>query len=185
MSIIIANIDPTKLSLDGLLVTYNELATALGVPTRNAKFRDKPTGVKAVNGLIVQAKATESVKDEAPTPGLKRLRNAPQAEALRQRVLQDQEDATRLADRGRDRAPPVRETDPVPVSKPTQRASVADTARVTVLATTNPKRGASALRFALYRSGMTVADYVAAVGNRRKALQDISWDVAKGYIRVI
>ena len=43
----------------------------------------------------------------------------------------------------------------------------------------NPKRGASAVRFAHYRTGMTVLEYVQACetsGKRNYALFDITWD---------
>lgn len=184
---ILTAMDPTQMSLDGLLVHYNELVAATGQGSpRSAKFRDKPTGVKAIRGLLVQIAATANVPD--PTPGLRRLRAAPQAEALRQKVLEDQEKATQLASKGRDAAPPVNEADPVPVApRATGRASYADTARITVLVAENPKRAGSAahVRFATYRPGMTVADYVAAVGDRRKALQDLGWDVAHGFVKVV
>lgn len=61
---------------------------------------------------------------------------------------------------------------------------------ITVTAERNPKgKGTkSARRFDLYRSGMTVADYIAATaplgGGRRKAIRDIAWDIAHGFITV-
>lgn len=189
---ILTAMDPTQMSLDGLLVHYNELVAATGQGSpRAAKFRDKPTGVKAIRGLLVQIAATADVPEEPTlTPGLRRLRAAPNAEALRQKVLEDQEKATQLASRGRDAAPPVNEEDPVPVApRATGRGSAtyADTARITVLVAKNPKREGSAahVRFAKHRTGASVADYVAAVGDRRKALQDLGWDVAHGFIKVV
>jgi hypothetical protein len=65
-----------------------------------------------------------------------------------------------------------------------------DESKITVVADSNPKaRGSkSHKRFGLYKTGMTVADYVAAAsklgGGRRKAIRDITWDVAHGYIRL-
>ena len=62
--------------------------------------------------------------------------------------------------------------------------------RITVLATTNPKRpsGASHARFALYRTGMTMAEYVEAAVrtgvSRPKALKDIYHDRDHGHIAV-
>lgn len=44
--------------------------------------------------------------------------------------------------------------------------------------TSNPKRGASAKRFELYRNGMTVGQYVAAGGKRA----DIMWDMWRQFI---
>jgi hypothetical protein len=47
------------------------------------------------------------------------------------------------------------------------------------LAVGNPKRGAAAIRFAQYRTGMTVADYVLACEKLEVpnyAIFDITWD---------
>ncbi len=50
----------------------------------------------------------------------------------------------------------------------------------------NPKRGQSRERFALYRNGMTVDEYVAAVvrqgGIERVALEDVCWDLNREFI---
>lgn len=51
--------------------------------------------------------------------------------------------------------------------------------RIRVLRKTNPKRGKSAARYALYRDGMTIAEYIKACESRnegRLALFDITWD---------
>lgn len=45
---------------------------------------------------------------------------------------------------------------------------------------TNPKRGTAAERFALYKNGMTVDEYIAAGGKRA----DVNWDVGQGFIEV-
>lgn len=62
-----------------------------------------------------------------------------------------------------------------------------DHAAISVLVP-NPKRGKSAERFALYASSPTVADYIAAcvaLGYpSKKALADLKWDEAHGYIAV-
>lgn len=44
----------------------------------------------------------------------------------------------------------------------------------------NPKRGTAAERFALYKNGMTVDEYIAAGGKRA----DVNWDVGCGFIEV-
>lgn len=44
----------------------------------------------------------------------------------------------------------------------------------------NPKRAEAATRFDLYRTGMTVAAYIEAGGQRR----DVVWDVSKGWVSV-
>jgi hypothetical protein len=65
-----------------------------------------------------------------------------------------------------------------------------DQRRITVLADANPKRAGSAshARFALYKSGMVVEDYVAAcakIGVKRAvAIRDIGWDLGMKFIQV-
>ena len=51
---------------------------------------------------------------------------------------------------------------------------------ISIVSANNPKRGSAAKRFALYRTGMTITEYL-AVGGRR---QDIVWDAKKGFISV-
>jgi hypothetical protein len=53
-------------------------------------------------------------------------------------------------------------------------------ATIKVLSATNPKRGDSAARFALYTNGMTVAQAIAA----GVWMADIRWDVAHKFIEV-
>ena len=59
---------------------------------------------------------------------------------------------------------------------------------ITVLAEKNPKvKGTkSAVRFAIYENGLTVGAYIIMAselgGGRRKAVRDIAWDTAHGFI---
>ena len=62
----------------------------------------------------------------------------------------------------------------------TGRVAALHARTITVLAESNPKRGESAERFALYRDGMTVGEYLAAGG----VSKDVNWDAARGYISV-
>lgn len=61
---------------------------------------------------------------------------------------------------------------------------------ITVNVPANPKRRAAAVRFALYRNGMTVAKYVKAVTSRKLAggkaiaYRDLSWDSKVGFITI-
>ena len=61
---------------------------------------------------------------------------------------------------------------------------------ITVLAPQNPKKRGAAVRFALYRSGMTVGAYVKAIVKRRLpggkeiAHRDLAWDAKQGHIEV-
>jgi len=63
-----------------------------------------------------------------------------------------------------------------------------DNRKIKVLVSENPKRGKSRDRFALHRTGSTVAQYVARsvkAGNAASlAMADIRWDVAKKLIAV-
>lgn len=63
-----------------------------------------------------------------------------------------------------------------------KRAGVTATDVIKLLESDAPKRGSAARRFALYRDGMTVQDYIDAVGDKRLALRDIAWDRKQGYI---
>ncbi len=51
---------------------------------------------------------------------------------------------------------------------------------ISLLTKENPKRGASAVRFAIYKNGMTVEAFLAAGGTRA----DLRWDTAHGFIAV-
>jgi hypothetical protein len=123
-------------------------------------------------------------------PGRARLTADPAAaEALRQSVVADQAAAaaeaarpptTGPADKARDRAPPVKsDAAPAVGGRPT------DAAVIKVLVS-NPKREGSKAhaRFALYRTGMTVAEYRAAVGDATNARADLAWDQKHGFIRI-
>ncbi len=62
--------------------------------------------------------------------------------------------------------------------------------RIRKLVTANQKSGKSALRFALYRDGMTVAEYIKeceGIGQDEIALFDITWDTdtRRRYIELI
>jgi len=51
--------------------------------------------------------------------------------------------------------------------------------RIRLLVKANPKKGKAALRFAKYRDGMTIEEYLSAceaVGPPKHAIFDITWD---------
>lgn len=64
-----------------------------------------------------------------------------------------------------------------------QRMKIPENAILTLLVVENPKRGKSAERFSLYRSGMTVGEYIGLVGNPTLAINDILWDSKRNWIR--
>lgn len=55
---------------------------------------------------------------------------------------------------------------------------------ITLLVEKNPKSKKSAGRYALYRTGMSVAEYAEAVGNKTLANADLRWDVARNFISI-
>jgi len=67
--------------------------------------------------------------------------------------------------------------------KKTKKSDWPDSSRITVLVAGNPKRRTAAQRFALYRNGMTVAEYKAAVGEKQAVL-DLRWDVKMQFIKI-
>jgi hypothetical protein len=77
-----------------------------------------------------------------------------------------------------------------PAATTAPRPRTEDGRTITLLTERNPKAAGSKseTRFALYRTGMTVGDYVAEVrklgDKRRKAIRDIAFDTEHGYIRV-
>ena len=74
-------------------------------------------------------------------------------------------------------------TKPAAAESPAGRGrtpNILGTAKIKVLVKDNPKRAAAAERFALYKSGMTVDEYIAAGGTRA----DVNWDVKQQFIEV-
>lgn len=65
-------------------------------------------------------------------------------------------------------------------SGPGRKSMFNDGMKITVLAKENPKRAGAAARFALYKNGLTIGEYVAAGGT----LADIRWDTKMNYISV-
>lgn len=61
-----------------------------------------------------------------------------------------------------------------------RKATFKDDMKITILVEGNPKRAGAAARFALYKKGMTVAEYLAAGGT----MADIRWDVKQEFISV-
>jgi hypothetical protein len=76
----------------------------------------------------------------------------------------------------------TKKTAPAPVEKagPGRKSALSDSMKITVLVKENPKRAKAAERFALYKNGMTIGDYVAAGGT----LADVRWDVRQEFISV-
>lgn len=77
-------------------------------------------------------------------------------------------------------AAPAVETPKATRATTERTAPVPSDSKITLVMKENPKRGKSAERYKLYRSGMTVGDFIKAGGQRA----DIKWDLAHGFIKV-
>jgi len=137
------------------------------------------------------------------SPGMNRLRNSPRYEAIVAQNLEEQSRAFEAAKRQRAGQPPAparragpaqsRTSDSGPPSNRRGPATkYRDDQKIRILTPQlaggvheNPKRAGtdSHARFAMYRDGMTVGEYVKLVG-RRYATADIRWDSKQGFIRV-
>lgn len=179
----------TEYSISQLLALFNDICRYNGVPGRNSTFRDKASAIKAVQGALVQANTGVDAEDEAParSPGLARLRASPLADALRASVLADQAAAAAAA-AAADR--PATNVDPEVVDTSVARrgrsSSLTGNEVITVLVEGCPLRDGSAAadRWAKLTPGMTVDVFGAAVRNRAKAIRDVRWYVAHGFVRL-
>lgn len=81
------------------------------------------------------------------------------------------------------KAAPAKSKKTAPVAEkagPGRKSAFNDGMKITVLVKENPKRAGAAARFALYKNGITIAEYVAAGGT----LADVRWDVKQDFISV-
>jgi hypothetical protein len=76
---------------------------------------------------------------------------------------------------------PIKEQSPM--SRPV-KYKFPGNAIITVLVDSNPKKRTAAERFDLYRSGMTVQELLDISHNQTQAMNDIIWDLGKGWIKV-
>lgn len=161
----------TEMTLVQLLDHYNELAVALGHDRRNSTFRDRPTALKRVEGLLVEIRSLRSpdTDDEpAPTP--------------REKTVQ------RLA------AKVIAKTKPAKDPATKTRSRIPLTAKIYVLTPDRKVRPGTEAEpmWAAYRNGMTVADYIKKTanvivrphGNPAPARNYLAFDARKGYIKI-
>jgi len=125
-------------------------------------------------------------------PGLARLRKAADAEAIRNETNADADAARAKARKDMPATEPKdRRTgvDTVPAPKAVSRSRLAPTAKIASVVA-NPKKAGSRshARFALYRAGATVGEFVAACVAAgypaSEANADLSWDRRKGFIKI-
>lgn len=81
---------------------------------------------------------------------------------------------------GKKSAAPTKKNAPAESTGPGRKSAFNDSMKITVLVKENPKRAKAAERFALYKNGLTIGEYIAAGGT----LADIRWDVKQSFISV-
>jgi len=63
--------------------------------------------------------------------------------------------------------------------------NVDERSTIHLLAPNNPKRGERGKRFALYREGMTIKEYITAIGDEKLARMDLAWDQNHRFISIL
>lgn len=209
--------DWASMTMNQLVTTYNEMVmSAIDVTGDSqryrtvARFSDHTAAVRRcaqlhsdLNALYSGVKAEEkraSAPETTPqvSAGLSRLRAHPDAEAIRQKTLDEQAKAAAEVSRQptqEEKTMTAKKTKKTKTPKAAKKApnkapgKRRDTSQqyITVYAnykTENPKRGTAAQRFTHYKDGMTVDEYIAKVGDRGLALADVRWDVKQGFIKL-
>lgn len=213
--------DFAAMTIPEMLRSYNEMvatAAVLGSPDYRPliSFKDRTRGLAKCEMMhsTIQAlyDGLRGVGKEDTSPGLARLRAAPNAEEIRQNTLADQQKATKTvsdernpADEGtgvpvpteeevkmaeaKKNGKPKKERKPNEKKEGTGRRGRAPTYMddmvITKIVEGNPKREGTKAHewFAGYRSGMKVSTYVEKVG-RPTAMGCLRWDVEHEYITV-
>lgn len=143
-------------------------------------LRDDPTiNPASVLNPTVQKEATMSKKSTAP---------AAEAAPAKRPAAKKTEGATPATKSAKNaKAAPTKAAAKAAKAAPAAEAgtrgrqpNISGSAKIKVLSADNPKRGTAAERFALYKNGMTVDEYIAAGGKRA----DVNWDVGQGFIEV-
>lgn len=151
-----AKIEVSAASMSELVAFYNSV-TGKSIK----KFETRAKGVERCIALLVKEPAAPSAMGQ-----IARTITRTPAEPVK-----------KVADK---RTPAAKKV-PVVGSTVRGRAHFSEAGVITVVHKgENPKRAAAAERYDLYRSGMTVAAYMAAGGQRR----DVVWDQKQGWITV-
>ena len=196
-------IDTSSMSGSELVTLYNNLASEaalLGMPQYKpvVRFATSEVGRKRIEGVQVAIESAGSEGKEVTITEIQNKINGTETivpEELRQDTLAKQEaarkavretkpeesDMAAAAKKSARKAAPKTKTDKAPA----KARGFADDAVITVKAKENPRRGAAAERFDLYKDGMTVAQYSKKFeGGRSEALVHLRWDVKHGHITV-
>lgn len=156
-----SKIDVSAASMSELVAFYNA-TTGKSIK----KFETRAKGVERCLALLVEPKPAPSAMGQIAKSVIKA--DATTAPAKRP-----------LAPKAQPK-PAAKKPAAAPVGR--GRAHFSEAGVITILHKgENPKRGTAAERYDLYRSGMTVAAYIAAGGQRR----DVVWDQKMGWIKVV
>lgn len=169
-----------------LVAHYNQLVEEnpeLGYKTTE-RFASAAKGIYRIEALYSSIKGAAA--DDGRTHTYTDTEAAPAApetsEASAPDTPQASEEETAMAKTAKKSARKARTT--AKSTGSTARGFAPD-AKITILAEENPRRGAAAERFKLYKNGMTVATYCEKFKNgRSEALVHLRWDVKHGHIKV-
>lgn len=181
--------DPAKISLDldfgamtgsQLVTTFNNLAAMAalyGLPAKPVKrFADSETGRQRCERLRLEVRDASATQPDVVPEQLRQDTLAIQQAAMEEARPHQPEEESEMA-AAKKAAPKTR----TPKAEGAVRG-FPDHAVIKILAKENPRRGAAAERFELYKDGMTVKQYTAKIGSRAEALVHLRWDVNKGHI---
>lgn len=170
-----------------LVTSYNNMAAMaalLGIPAKPVKrFADSETARQRCERLRLEVRDASATQPDVVPEQLRQDTLAIQQAAMEEaRPHQPEEESEMAAAKkaARKSAAPKTKT---PKAEGAVRGFAED-AVITVKAKENPRRGAAAERFELYKDGMTVKQYTAKIGSRAEALVHLRWDVNKGHISV-
>lgn len=155
-----------------------DMATAAKSKSKTAPTKSKSKATPAAKAAPEKTKPTAKAAPEktdvkiTPTPQAvppaPKIKHAPKGAAVKTEKVAKPEKAKKVkSDSG---------------ANGSTKRSISQTAKITLLATENPKRADAGRRFALYKTGMTVAEYVKLAGPKGSA--DISWDSRQGFIKL-
>ena len=167
---------PTKeeiqsLSLQQLSDTYNELIVKIDPDARTIKlFKDRPTGLKRLSGVLIQLHALESdptASTEAAAPKAKKAK------------------VTKAEANGQDATPKVKRTKKVKEPKERKGARCAGKCLTAAHLIKNPRRegtaGFKSMQIVLENPGILFEDFLAQ-GGRRK---DVTRNLRKGFLKIV
>lgn len=158
-------------------------------PEEDEDFSPPAFLAKGRPSIVEIAAAVEEPAAPASTPGMRRLRAQVGSALLAEEARADQ--ARAAAEAARERAAIAKETvaKAEAASAASPRTKLIQTQRIQTVVDNPKKPGSRAFaRFALYRAGATVRDFIAACEAAgfpaKEAMADLSWDRRHGFITI-